>query len=335
MNEMRLPHILFALLMLSACTTRITRDPVIQPDPVIEPKPVAPGTPLIGEITLNAASKINGTAQPAFPNRPGEAWLLIRQIYDANANGIPEPDEHTVPRWAVRVMPVNDKNVPTGKSRLFFTPENTDFDSGIFVNIPIGRYKIQFVNPFETVTGPDLYWRLTPSVGASNTDIAVDLQPTSRTEPMAKIITNLAFCASGNAANLQIEPFSSGPFGTWKCRQQYRSEAFAPQGNLVTSPRNNVWAGIITRPYEPITLSWETDSDTQATIDHGIGEVQNNVMVQPSFITKYTLSLKNEFGSTKQSVTVIPSATSRLNPDYGKGSILEFFNDFQIKLGGI
>jgi hypothetical protein len=85
-DEMRLPHILFALLVLSACTTRITRDPVIQPQPVIEPKPVAPGTPLIGEIRLNAATKINGIAQPAFPDRPGESWLLIRQIYDANDN---------------------------------------------------------------------------------------------------------------------------------------------------------------------------------------------------------------------------------------------------------
>jgi hypothetical protein len=316
-GKMRLHHILLPLLVLSACTTRVTRDPVVQPEPVIEPKPVLTSTPVVSSLTTSEITHINGNAKPAFPDRPGEVTILIRQVYDANANGVVDADEHTVPRWAVRLTPVDVQNISVGRSRLLYTPDTTDLNAGVFVNVPAGRYKIEFLNPTAAISTTDPHWQRMRNTWTAYAETTLDLK-TASTDSTTMVLTNLAFCGSGSAAALNIEPFASTSIDTWKCFPKYDPKSIALNGGFRTNPQRNTWQGVVTRPYQAVVLSWDADYDTKAFINQGIGEVQgNSVTVQPSVTTTYTLTLKNEFGSTTQSETIIPSADSRLNPNFG------------------
>jgi Domain of unknown function (DUF5122) beta-propeller len=316
-GKMRLHHILLPLLVLSACTARITRDPITQPDPVIEPKPVLASTPVVSSLSTSEITHINGNAKPAFPDHPGEVTILIRQVYDANANGVVETDEHTVPGWAVRLTPVDVQNISVGRSRLLYTPDTTDLNAGVFVNVAAGRYKIEFLNPIATISATDPHWQRIGNTWTASAETTLDLKIAS-TDSKTMALTNLAFCGSGSAPVLNIEPFASASIDTWKCLPKYEPKSIGFNGGFRTNLQRNSWLGVVTRPYQAVVLSWDADYDTKAVINQGIGEVQgNSVTVQPSVTTTYTLTLKNEFGSTKQSETIMPSAGSRLDPNFG------------------
>ena len=225
----------------------------------------------------------------------GEAHLLVRVGYDANANAKLEPAEPLLSGWGLRVTRVDDAGGALEPSRVLLTPApNGKRWNGLLLKLPSGRYAVQTLDP--TGEGAGTAWKAT---GDSADTVTLESAATVPVLEFSRV------CLENDSA-------VDAPRLAAVCKPKFD---LAPRINAFNAAPGEV------RPGGRATFTWEVPDSATLEIDEGVGPVtaaNGSLEVEVFDTARYTLTARNAFGAS-QAQTIVTAKRPSLRGTFTRG----------------